>query len=104
MGTVICYNRAYNDGGAIYSIGETNLASNNRAEIYGNRAFIGGGVFAAKSLDVNGALIHDNTAQVYGGGIYVRQGGSLKGGTSSVINKEDGNVYYCAHNISDASG
>jgi predicted outer membrane repeat protein len=63
-GTVICYNSAYDCGGAIYSAGITNLASNKRAKIFGNKALFGGGIFVVNSLGVNGALIHNKTAVV----------------------------------------
>ena len=78
------------DGGAIRagnyyaSSGISNIVIENNAEIDGNEARYGGGIFVNGTITILGGRIHNNKAREWGGGIYVYPGKTfMEGGTVS---------------------
>jgi hypothetical protein len=79
-------------GGVFFGTGEGNTGSFpaffvlnvNDSQIYGNSAYLGGGVFNSATMNIMRSLVESNNAESNGGGVYNEYDGTV--GQSDVIN------------------
>ena len=79
-------------GGVFFGTGEGNtgafpaffVLNVNDSQIYGNSAYLGGGVFNSATMNIMRSLVESNDAESSGGGIYNEYDGTV--GQSDVLN------------------